>query len=72
MEKPLSSKAPLVDHNKECWSAFYKNDEEAKSSLEKITAKISETHLVVSAKIKFITKYKDGNVYEIHIVKAKK
>lgn len=72
MEKPLPSKAPTVDHNKECWSAFYKNEEDAKRALEKITTKLSETHLIVSAKVKFVTKYKDGNVYEIHIVKAKK
>lgn len=59
-------------HNHETWSAFYKNDEEAKQALEKITKKISETHLIVSAKIIFTTKFHDGNIYKIDIVKAKR
>jgi len=72
MLPPDHNHAPKPDHNHETWAAFYKNDEEAQAALKKATDKISETHLIVSAKVTFTTKYHDGNIYKIDIVKAKK
>jgi hypothetical protein len=59
-------------HNHETWSAFYKNDQEAQEALTRITKKLGETHLIVSAKITFTAKFHDGNIYKVNIVKAKK
>jgi predicted transcriptional regulator len=59
-------------HNHETWSAFYKNDQEANDALKKITTKLGENYLIVSAKIVFTTKFHDGNIYKIDIVKAKR
>jgi hypothetical protein len=59
-------------HNHETWSAFYKNDEEAQEALTRITKKLAENHLIVKAKIIFTTKFHDGKIYKIDIVKAKK
>jgi hypothetical protein len=59
-------------HNHETWSAFYKNDEAAQEALVRITKKLGETHLIVSAKITFTAKFHDGNIYKVNIVKAKK
>lgn len=64
--------APKVDHNRETWCVFHKDDKEAQEALERITKKLSETHLIVSAKIIFTTKFHDGNIYKVDIVKAKK
>jgi hypothetical protein len=69
---PEPNKPPVVDHNHETWAAFYKNDEEAQLALKKITEKIAETFLIVSAKVTFTTKFHDGNIYKIDIYKAKK
>ena len=69
---PTHQHAPKVDHNHETWHVFYKDNEEAEKALKRITEKISQTHLVVSAKVIFTTKFHDGNIYKIDIVKAKK
>jgi hypothetical protein len=39
-----------VDHNKECWSGFFKTEQLAQKELEKITTKIAEKKNIVSAK----------------------
>jgi hypothetical protein len=39
-----------VDHNKECWSGFFKTEELAQKELEKATAKLAEKKNIVSAK----------------------
>ena len=72
MLPPEHNHVPKPDHNHETWSVFHKNDEEAKQALDKITKKLSETHLIVSAKVTFTAKFHDGNIYKIDIVKAKK
>jgi hypothetical protein len=72
MLPPDHNHAPNPDHNHETWAAFYKNDEEAQAALKKATDKISQTHLIVSAKIIFTAKFHDGNIYKIDIYKAKK
>jgi hypothetical protein len=59
-------------HNHETWSAFYKDDQAAQEALKRITTKLSETHLIVSAKMIFTAKFHDGNIYKVDIVKAKK
>ena len=61
-----------VDHNRESWAIFCKNDDEAQAALKKATDKISETHLIVSANVKFTSKFHDGNIYQINIIKAQK
>ena len=39
-----------VDHNKECWSGFFKTEELAQKELETITAKLAKKKNIVSAK----------------------
>jgi len=39
-----------VDHNKECWSGFFKTEQLAQKELEKITTKLAEKKNIVSAK----------------------
>jgi len=72
MQQPEHQKAPFVDHNREAWTAFLKNDEEAKKELKTANEKFSKTHLIVSSTYKFIAKYHDGNIYQFFIVKAQK
>jgi hypothetical protein len=72
MIPPNHNSSPKVDHNHETWAAFYKNDNEANAALKKITDKISQTHLIVSAKVTFTAKFHDGNIYKIDIFKAPK
>ena len=72
LQSPNHNHAPKPDHNHETWAAFYKNDEEAQAALKKATDKISETHLIVSAKVTFTAKFHDGNIYKIDIYKAPK
>ncbi len=72
MLPPNHNYSPKPDHNHETWAAFFKNDEEAQKALKKATDKISETHLIVSAKVTFTTKFHDGNIYKIDIYKAPK
>jgi tRNA A37 threonylcarbamoyladenosine biosynthesis protein TsaE len=60
------------DHMHETWAVFHKNDAEAKQALDKVTNKMAEKYLIVSAKYKFVAKYHDGNIYHFDIYKAKK
>ena len=72
MLPPEPNKAPKVDHNHETWAAFFKTQEEADAALKKATDKMSETHLIVSAKVRFLKAFHDGSIYQIDIYKAKK
>jgi hypothetical protein len=72
LNQPEHQKAPHVDKNKESWVIFCKDQKEADAALKKATDKINQTHLVVSAKVTFTTKFHDGNLYKIDIVKAPK
>lgn len=41
---------PRVDHNRECWSGFFKTEELAQKELETITAKLAKKKNILSAK----------------------
>jgi hypothetical protein len=69
---PEQKKAPKVDRNRESWAIFCKDQKEADAALKKATDKIGQTHLIVSAKVTFTTKFHDGNLYKIDIVKTNK
>lgn len=72
MLPPENNKAPIIDRNKESWAVFHKSEEDVQKDLKKITDKFSQTHLIVSATYKFVSKFHDGCIYQINIVKAPK
>jgi len=41
---------PPPDHNKECWSGFFKSDEDAQKELERILSRLTEKKIIISAK----------------------